>query len=63
MEKTLSPQQREMLISNLKLGFEEQLKHVARYVEIAEELDVTNEQFFIDWEMKMSYLVTQDHNK
>lgn len=62
IRKNLKSQLKTMLKSELKKGLEELLIHTKEYVRIAEELKITNEQFFIDWEMNMSYLVTQDHN-
>lgn len=38
------------------------LKAAQEYVEEAEKAELTNEQFFIDWEIDMSQLVTKDHS-
>lgn len=32
-------------------------------VDLAEKLDFTNEQFYIDWEDKLNKLSIKDHNK
>ena len=36
---------------------------VSDYINIVEELELTNEQWFIDWEMEMNKLTVKDHNE
>ena len=36
---------------------------IREYINIVEELELTNEQWFIDWEDKMNRLTVEDHNK
>lgn len=36
---------------------------LTEYINIVEELELTNEQWFIDWEMEANKLTVKDHNK
>lgn len=59
----LTPQQRQILISNLEIALDEQLKHIEEYIRICEDAELTNEQFFIKYEDELNRLSTLDHNK
>lgn len=39
------------------------LKSVEEYIKQVEDAELTDEQFFIDWEIDLSNLSTKDHNK
>lgn len=39
------------------------LKFTKEYIKQVEKAELTNEQFFIDWEIDLSNLSTKDHNK
>ena len=36
---------------------------INEYISVVEELELTNEQWFIDWEMEMNKLTVKDHNE
>ena len=39
------------------------LRHIKDIVSQAEELKMTNEQYYIDWENELNKLSVKDHNK
>lgn len=39
------------------------LTAVKEYIEQVEKLNLTNTQWYIDWEMEMNKLTVKDHNK
>lgn len=51
------------IIDEFKLLLKDNLKEVNGIITLAEELGVTNEQFYIDYEIELSHLATADHNK
>lgn len=53
---------KEKAIEEFKALLKESLHNVSLIVKTAEQLDVTNEQFYIDYEIELSQLATKDHN-
>ena len=53
---------REQAIQEFQKLLQENLRNVDMIVRTAEKLGVTNEQFYIDYEIKLSELSTKDHN-
>lgn len=53
---------KEKAIEEFKALLKENLHNVSLIVKTAEQLEVTNEQFYINYEIKLSQLATKDHN-
>lgn len=53
---------REKAIEEFKKLLQENIRNVGKIVDTAEALMVTNEQWYIDYEIAVSQLVTKDHN-
>ena len=53
---------REQAIQEFQKLLQENLRNVDMIVRTAEKLRVTNEQFYINYEIKLSELSTKDHN-
>lgn len=46
----------------LQLKAEELFKDTKEFIKAVEEAKLTNEQWFIDWEIEMNKLTVKDHN-
>lgn len=54
---------KEKCIQEFKLLLQDNIQNISKIVDTAEELKVTDEQWYINYEMIVSELVTKDHNK
>lgn len=53
---------KEVLVKELQELLKENIKNCSLIVGIAENLQITNEQFFIDWEDALNKISTKDHS-
>lgn len=54
---------KELVIEELKALLKENIRNANMIVKTAEELEVTNEQFFLDWEDELNRISIKDHSK
>lgn len=53
---------RDIVIEEFKSLMRQNIENIKLIVQTAEELKVTDEQFYIDYEIELSNLATKDHN-
>lgn len=54
---------RGLIIKAFKTLLEDNKKNIQKIVEVAEKANLTNEQYYIDWENYLNQVSIKDHNK
>ena len=54
---------KDILISEFKALLEDNKRNIYKIVEVAEKANLTNEQYYIDWEDYLNKVSIKDHNK